>query len=180
MKRILASLIVLFALFSTSCAQSKKEEKKADASVVVEMNKQMFLDKVFDYTTGATEWKYLGDKPAVIDFYATWCGPCRMVAPILKDLAKEYGDSIVVYKVDTDKEKELSMAMGIQSLPTIVFIPTSNSASNALSLQTTRSPTGPAAGVNARLHIRSRRAHSSLAIPSVRHASTPSSARRRP
>ena len=122
MKRILASLIVLFALFSTSCAQSKKEEKKEDTSVI-QMDKQMFLDKVFDYTTGATEWKYQSSKPAVIDFYATWCGPCRMVAPILKDLAKEYGDSIVVYKVDTDKEKELSMAMGIQSLPTIVFIP---------------------------------------------------------
>ena len=122
MKKILASLIVLFALVSTSCAQSQKEEKKVEASVV-QMNKQMFLDKVFDYTTGATEWKYQGDKPCVIDFYATWCGPCRMVAPILKDLAKEYGDSIVIYKVDTDKEKELSMAMGIQSLPTIVFIP---------------------------------------------------------
>lgn len=122
MKRILASLIVLFALFTTSCAQTKKEEKKEE-STVIQMNKQMFLDKVFDYTTGATEWKYKGDKPAVIDFYATWCGPCRMVAPILKDLAKEYGDSIVIYKVDTDKEKELSMAMGIQSLPTIVFIP---------------------------------------------------------
>ena len=122
MKRVLASLIVLFALFSTSCAQSKKEEKKEDTSVI-QMDKQMFLDKVFDYTTGATEWKYQSSKPAVIDFYATWCGPCRMVAPILKDLAKEYGDSIVVYKVDTDKEKELSMAMGIQSLPTIVFIP---------------------------------------------------------
>lgn len=122
MKRILASLIVLFALFTTSCAQTKKEEKKEE-STVIQMNKEMFLDKVFDYTTGATEWKYKGDKPAVIDFYATWCGPCRMVAPILKDLAKEYGDSIVIYKVDTDKEKELSMAMGIQSLPTIVFIP---------------------------------------------------------
>lgn len=122
MKRILASLIVLFALFTISCAQNQKEEKKEKASVV-QMDKQMFLDKVFDYTTGATEWKYQGDKPAVIDFYATWCGPCRMVAPILKDLAKEYGDSIVVYKVDTDKEKELSQAMGIRSLPTIVFIP---------------------------------------------------------
>ena len=122
MKRVLASLIVLFALFSTSCAQSKKEVKKEDTSVI-QMDKQMFLDKVFDYTTGATEWKYQGEKPAVIDFYATWCGPCRMVAPILKALAKEYGDSIVVYKIDTDKEKELSMAMGIQSLPTIVFIP---------------------------------------------------------
>ena len=125
MKKILASLIVLFALVSTSCAQSQKEEKKEESSVV-QMNKQMFLDKVFDYTTGATEWKYQGDKPCVIDFYATWCGPCRMVAPILKDLAKEYGDSIVIYKVDTDKEKELAMAMGIQSLPTIVFIPQTN------------------------------------------------------
>ena len=61
--------------------------------------------------------------PAVIDFYATWCGPCRMVAPLLKSLAKEYKDQIVVYKVDTDKQKELSAAMGIQSLPTIIFIP---------------------------------------------------------
>ena len=122
MKKFLASFIVLFALLSTSCAQTKTETQKENASVI-QMNKQMFLDKVFDYTTGATEWKYQGEKPAVIDFYATWCGACRMVAPILKDLAKEYGDSIVVYKVDTDKEKELSMAMGIQSLPTIVFIP---------------------------------------------------------
>ena len=118
MKKILASLIVFIALVSTLSAQTQKEE-----SSVIQMNKQMFLDKVFDYTTGATEWKYLGNKPCVIDFYATWCGPCRMVAPILKDLAKEYGDKIVIYKVDTDKEKELSMAMGIQSLPTIVFIP---------------------------------------------------------
>lgn len=122
MKKFLASFIVLFALLSTSCAQTKTETQKENASVI-QMNKQMFLDKVFDYTTGATEWKFQGEKPAVIDFYATWCGPCRMVAPILKDLAKEYGDSIVIYKVDTDKEKELSMAMGIQSLPTIVFIP---------------------------------------------------------
>lgn len=120
MNRIITILIALFTLASTSCAQTKKEEAS-----VVQMNKQMFLDKVFDYTTGATEWKYKGDKPAVIDFYATWCGPCRMVAPILKDLAKEYGDSIVIYKVDTDKERELSGAMGIQSLPTIVFIPQS-------------------------------------------------------
>ena len=120
MKKIVASLIVFFALVSTLSAQTQKEE-----SSVIQMNKQMFLDKVFDYTTGATEWKYKGDKPAVIDFYATWCGPCQMIAPILKDLAKEYGDSIIIYKVDTDKERELSGAMGIQSLPTIVFIPKS-------------------------------------------------------
>lgn len=122
MKHFLVSLIVLFTLTSTACGQTPKEEKKEETGVV-QMDKQMFLDRVFDYTSGATEWKYQGNKPAVIDFYATWCGPCRMIAPILKDLAKEYGDSIVVYKIDTDKEKELSMAMGIQSLPTIVFIP---------------------------------------------------------
>ena len=120
MKKILASLVLLFAVITTSYAQNQSEEP-----AVIQMNKQMFLDKVFDYTSGATEWNYKGEKPAVIDFYATWCGPCRMVAPILKDLAKEYGDSIVIYKVDTDREKELSGAMGIQSLPTIVFIPKS-------------------------------------------------------
>ena len=120
MKKILASLVLLFAVITTSYAQNQSEEP-----AVIQMNKQMFLDKVFDYTNGATKWNYKGEKPAVIDFYATWCGPCRMVAPILKDLAKEYGDSIVIYKVDTDREKELSGAMGIQSLPTIVFIPKS-------------------------------------------------------
>lgn len=120
MKKILASLVLLFAVITTSYAQNQSEEP-----AVIQMNKQMFLDKVFDYTSGATEWNYKGEKPAVIDFYANWCGPCRMVAPILKDLAKEYGDSIVIYKVDTDREKELSGAMGIQSLPTIVFIPKS-------------------------------------------------------
>ena len=120
MKRLFTILILSVCCLSLLQAQTPKEK-----DLVIQMNKQMFLDKVFDYTTGATEWSYKGDKPAVIDFYATWCGPCRMVAPILKDLAKEYGDSIVIYKVDTDKEKELSGAMGIQSLPTIVFIPKS-------------------------------------------------------
>ena len=120
MKKVLTSLVLLFAFLGTSYAQNKPEE-----STVIQMDRQMFLDKVFDYTTGATEWKYKGEKPAVIDFYATWCGPCRMIAPLLKALAKEYGDSIVIYKIDTDKEKELSGAMGIQSLPTIVFIPKS-------------------------------------------------------
>ena len=120
MKRLFTILILAVCCLSLLQAQTHKEK-----DLVIQMDKQMFLNKVFDYTTGATEWKYKGEKPAVIDFYATWCGPCRMIAPILKDLAKEYGDSIVIYKIDTDKEKELSGSMGIQSLPTIVFIPKS-------------------------------------------------------
>ena len=100
-----------------------KEYKDQIAVYKVDTDKQMFLDNIFDYTSGSTNWKYKGEKPAVIDFYATWCGPCRMVAPLLKSLAKEYKDQIAVYKVDTDKQKELSAVMGIQSLPTIIFIP---------------------------------------------------------
>lgn len=117
MKTIFASILMMIAFCCTACAQTAKEAS------VIPMNKQMFIDKVFDYSSGATEWKYKGNQPAIIDFYATWCGPCRMISPILKDLAKEYADKVVIYKVDTDKEKELSAAMGIQSLPTIVFIP---------------------------------------------------------
>lgn len=90
---------------------------------VIAMDREMFVKEVFDYTQNTNEWKFEGKKPAIIDFYATWCGPCRHVAPILKELAEQYKDQIVIYKVDTDKEKELSTAMGIQSLPTILFIP---------------------------------------------------------
>lgn len=69
------------------------------------------------------EWKYEGDKPAIVDFYADWCGPCKMVAPILDELAKEYDGQIVIYKVDTEKEQELAGAFGIRSIPSILFIP---------------------------------------------------------
>jgi thioredoxin len=89
----------------------------------IEINKEQFLQKVVNYEVNSTEWKYLGDKPAIIDFYASWCGPCKMVAPILEELAEEYGDSIVIYKVNTEKERELSSAFGIRSIPTLIFVP---------------------------------------------------------
>lgn len=116
--------MLAFSLTGSIYAQTENQDKTdEEQGKVIRMNKEMFVDDVFDYTTGSTDWKYKGEKPAVIDFYATWCGPCRMISPILKSLAKEYKDQIVVYKVDTDKEKELSATMGIQSLPTVVFIP---------------------------------------------------------
>ena len=89
----------------------------------IKLNKADFLVKVLDYETTPNEWKYLGDKPAVIDFYADWCGPCRMVAPILEELAEEYKDKIYIYKVDTEAEGELAGMFGIQSIPSILFIP---------------------------------------------------------
>ena len=88
----------------------------------VQLTTADFKDKVFDYVN-EQEWKYKGSLPAIIDFYADWCGPCKMVAPILEDLAIEYDDKLVIYKVDTEVEQELSAAFGIQSIPTFLFIP---------------------------------------------------------
>ncbi|MBL7877589.1 MAG: thioredoxin [Cyclobacteriaceae bacterium] len=81
-----------------------------------------FKKSVLDYTT-QTEWNYLGTLPAIIDFYADWCGPCKMVAPILEELAKEYNGKLIIYKVDTEKEQELAAVFGIRSIPTFLFIP---------------------------------------------------------
>ena len=85
------------------------------------MTTKDFKDKVFNYET-EKDWKYLGQLPAIIDFYADWCGPCKMVAPVLEELSVEYKDRLVIYKVNTDKEQELSAVFGIQSIPTILFI----------------------------------------------------------
>ena len=89
---------------------------------VVHLTTQEFKEKVFNYENG-TEWKYEGEIPAIIDFYADWCAPCKMVAPILEDLAMEYSGKIMVYKVDTENEQELASVFGIQSIPTLLFIP---------------------------------------------------------
>lgn len=83
---------------------------------------EQFKEKVFDFEAN-TEWSFKGDKPAVIDFYADWCGPCKMVAPILEELSQEYDGKIDIYKVNTDEQQQLSAAFGIQSIPSILFIP---------------------------------------------------------
>ena len=89
----------------------------------IHLSKSDFLTKVANYETTPNEWKYLGDKPAIVDFYASWCGPCKTIAPILEELAAEYGDQIYIYKVDTEEEQELAAAFGIRSIPTLMFIP---------------------------------------------------------
>ena len=86
------------------------------------LTKETFLQKVFNFEQNS-EWKYEGDLPAIVDFYADWCGPCKMVAPILEEIAEEYGDKLHVYKIDTDQEQELAAAFGIQSIPSLLFIP---------------------------------------------------------
>ena len=89
----------------------------------IQLTGEEFKQKIFDYSKDQ-EWKYAGSLPAIVDFYADWCGPCKAVAPVLEELSNEYKDQIVIYKIDTDKEQELSSLFGIQSIPTLLFIPT--------------------------------------------------------
>ncbi len=98
-------------------------DQKEGAGKPVHLTKQDFLEKVMNYEKNQTEWVYEGNLPALIDFYADWCGPCRAAAPVLEELAKEYEGKIHIYKVDTEKEKELAGVFGIQSIPAFLFVP---------------------------------------------------------
>ncbi len=127
---------VLSALILAACggasearsAQNENQQKEQQSKTTtvmkpIHLTKAEFLKKVVDYEGNPTEWKYLGEKPAIIDFYASWCGPCKRVAPILDELAAEYGDKIDIYKIDTEQELELAAAFGIRSIPTLLFVP---------------------------------------------------------
>lgn len=86
------------------------------------LTKDTFLKKVFDYENNR-EWKFAGELPAIVDFYADWCGPCKMVSPILEGLSKEYAGKVDFYKIDTEVEQELAAVFGIRSIPSILFVP---------------------------------------------------------
>ena len=130
-KSIFAAILLAFKLLAfagenkenkTVYNEQQKTEKKMGT---IHLTKAEFLSKVANFEANPTEWKYLGDKPCIIDFYATWCGPCKTIAPIIEDLAKEYDGQIYVYKVDVDAEPEIAAAYGIQSIPTLFFCPMS-------------------------------------------------------
>lgn len=127
-KKIILTTLFLSIIISGCSQGSKTTEKTASTKPLstgkpIEMTSEMFKQRIMDYEKNPKEWKYKGDKPAVIDFYATWCGPCKMTAPILDSLATEYAGRIYVYKVDVDKQQELASTFGIQSIPSLLFIP---------------------------------------------------------
>ena len=130
MKKQISTSLMLIALLTAFAGENK--ENKTDTNEQIKTEKKMgtihltkaeFLSKVANYEANPNEWKYVGDKPCIIDFYAAWCGPCKTIAPILEDLAKEYDGQIYIYKVDTEAEQELAGAFGIRSIPSVLFCP---------------------------------------------------------
>lgn len=97
--------------------------KEKPTTRVVYITKADFLKKVYDFEKNPDEWKYLGSQPAIVDFYADWCGPCRQLSPVLDELAKEYSGKLTIYKVNVDNERGLATFFGIRSIPTLLFIP---------------------------------------------------------
>lgn len=89
------------------------------------LTKDVFIQKVWDFTKYPNEWKYLGNKPAIIDFYADWCGPCKIAGPILEEVGTEFAGKIQVYKINTDQERELAQVFGITGIPAFLYIPVS-------------------------------------------------------
>lgn len=139
MKKLLFILAVaVISLQSCNAGQAKNKDNENNAKETptetvsqssstlggtVKLNKAKFLAEVWDYENSPKEWKYKGTKPALIDFYADWCGPCKIAAPILEELSGEYAGKITIYKIDTQVEQELAAVFGIQGIPAFLYIP---------------------------------------------------------
>ncbi|MDD2951605.1 MAG: thioredoxin [Parabacteroides sp.] len=123
--------IVLFASLwigmASACNGNKNNENNNNNTenkmTVTELTQEDFVKKVYNFEANPNAWKFEGDKPAIIDFYATWCGPCKMLAPVLEEISKDYEGKIDVYKVDVDKQSDLASVFGIRSVPSLLFIP---------------------------------------------------------
>jgi len=151
MKNSFIGLVFLSIVWLSSCSGTAKPENLSDSTLaattnivvsddgttpiknpsesanengtVIHLTKAMFLEKVYNFEKNPKQWSYIGDKPCLIDFYADWCRPCKMVAPIMDELAEKYKGQIIIYKINTDKERELAQFFGISSIPTMLFCP---------------------------------------------------------
>ena len=139
-KRKSALLMAVALAFTLAACNSQSQQNKTNstktntiktnnnmttttASKTIHLTRADFLKKVANFEENPEKWVYLGDKPALIDFYADWCGPCKLIAPILEELADEYDGQIYIYKVDTEAEQQLAAEFGIRSIPSLLFVP---------------------------------------------------------
>jgi thioredoxin len=127
-------ILVLAVISFQSCAGNRNKTDNGEPVAAVAqtvaneggirlITKDQFLKEIWNYNDSPNEWKFLGNKPVIIDFYADWCGPCRIASPILEEVVQEYKGKILVYKIDTEKERELASVFGIQSIPSFLYIP---------------------------------------------------------
>lgn len=117
MRKAIVITLICFAFSANIFAQEKKETK------VINLTYNEFVKKVWNFEKSPDTFKYEGELPCVVDFYATWCGPCRKVSPIMEKIAKEYDGMLIVYKIDVDKEPKLASTFSVRSIPTVLFIP---------------------------------------------------------
>ncbi|WP_352421416.1 thioredoxin [Proteiniphilum sp.] len=132
---LVAAVALVFMLASCNNAGQKTGSNSDETNVTktnnsmttskktIQLTRADFLTKVANFEENPDTWVYLGDKPCIIDFYADWCGPCKMVAPILEELANEYDGELYIYKVDTEAEQQLAAEFGIRSIPSLLFVP---------------------------------------------------------
>lgn len=123
MKKIIIAMMFACVAGSYVGVQSAQASEEKAKVTTIHLTKDEFLKKVVNYEADPKGWKYLGDKPALIDFYADWCGPCKTIAPILEELAAEYGDEIVIYKINTQDEPDLAAQFDVRAIPALLFIP---------------------------------------------------------
>ena len=116
-------VVLIMSIFAVNAQSKTGTNTKNITAKTIYLTKADFLKKIMNYEKNPNEWIYLGDKPAIIDFYADWCGPCKLIAPIMEELATKYEGEIYIYKVDTDKERELAGLFQIRSIPSLLFIP---------------------------------------------------------
>lgn len=151
---ILAVAVISLQSCNSSQAKSNGNENKSEgvpAETVtqntgaeggtVKLNKTKFLAEVWDYENSPKEWKFKGTKPALIDFYADWCGPCKIASPILEEISKEYAGKVTIYKIDTQIEQELASVFGISGIPAFLYIPVNGKPTMASGIARTKEDT---------------------------------------